>query len=42
MDRQIRRLGFALGVLFIVLFLQLNNLQVLQASKLSNASGNIR
>ncbi len=29
-------------MLFIVLFLQLNNLQVLQASKLSNASGNIR
>jgi peptidoglycan glycosyltransferase len=42
MDRQIRRLGFALVVLFVVLFLQLNNLQVLQASKLSNASGNIR
>jgi peptidoglycan glycosyltransferase len=42
MDRQIRRLGLALGVLFVVLFLQLNNLQVLQANKLSNASGNIR
>ncbi len=42
MDRQIRRLGLALAVLFVVLFLQLNNLQVLQASKLSNAPGNIR
>ncbi|HWC37521.1 MAG TPA: penicillin-binding transpeptidase domain-containing protein, partial [Acidimicrobiales bacterium] len=42
MDRQIRRLGLALVLLFVVLFLQLNNLQVLQASKLSNASGNIR
>lgn len=42
MDRQIRILGLALLVLFAVLFLQLNNLQVLQASKLSNASGNIR
>lgn len=42
MDRQIRRLGLALAVLFGILFLQLNNLQVLQADKLSNASGNIR
>ena len=42
MDRQIRLLGIALLVLFAVLFLQLNNLQVLQANKLSNASGNIR
>jgi peptidoglycan glycosyltransferase len=42
MDRQIRLLGLGLVVLFVVLFLQLNNLQVLQASKLSNASGNIR
>ena len=42
MDRQIRRLGLGLVILFVVLFLQLNNLQVLQASKLSNASGNVR
>jgi peptidoglycan glycosyltransferase len=42
MDRQIKRLGLGLVVLFVVLFLQLNNLQVLQASKLSTASGNIR
>ncbi len=42
MDRQIRRMGFVLLVLFGVLFLQLNNIQVLQAAKLSNASGNSR
>lgn len=42
MDRQIRRFGIAFIVLFLVLFLQLNNLQVLQASKLANAAGNPR
>ena len=42
MDRQIRRLGVVLMVLFVLLFLQLNNIQVLQADKLSNAPGNTR
>lgn len=42
MNRQIRILGAFLMVLFAVLFLQLNNLQVLQASKLANAPGNTR
>lgn len=41
-DRQIRRFGVVFIVLFGVLFLQLNNLQVLQASKLANAPGNPR
>ncbi|HVF76018.1 MAG TPA: penicillin-binding transpeptidase domain-containing protein [Acidimicrobiales bacterium] len=42
MDRQIRRLGIVLMGLFVLLFLQLNNLQVLQADKLANAPGNTR
>ncbi len=42
MDRQIRWIGFVLVVLFGVLFLQLNNVQVLQAAKLANAPGNSR
>jgi peptidoglycan glycosyltransferase len=41
-NRQIRILGVFLLLLFAVLFLQLNNLQVLQASKLANAPGNTR
>jgi peptidoglycan glycosyltransferase len=42
MDRRIRIVGAGVLVLFLVLFLQLNNLQVLQAAKLSNAPGNPR
>ncbi len=42
MDRQIRRLGVVLLLAFGLLFLQLNNIQVLQASKLANAPGNTR
>ncbi len=42
MDRQIRIMGVALAVLFLVLFVQLNNLQVLQAKKLSTAPQNPR
>ncbi|HZD67227.1 MAG TPA: penicillin-binding transpeptidase domain-containing protein [Acidimicrobiales bacterium] len=42
MDRQIRRFGIVAIVLFALLFLQLNNLQVFQAHKLANASGNAR
>ena len=42
MDRQVRRLGGALLVLFCALFLQLNWLQVVQAEKLANAPGNNR
>jgi peptidoglycan glycosyltransferase len=41
-NRQIRVLGVVLILAFAVLFLQLNNLQVLQASKLANATGNFR
>ncbi len=40
MDRRIRRLGIFLIVLFGILFLQLNNLQVVQASSLDNKPGN--
>ncbi|HET6795042.1 MAG TPA: penicillin-binding transpeptidase domain-containing protein, partial [Acidimicrobiales bacterium] len=42
MNRQIRRLGVALMVLFAALFVQLNHIQVLQASKLANSPGNTR
>jgi peptidoglycan glycosyltransferase len=42
MNRQIRQLGFVLVVLFIILFVQLNNVQVLQASKLQNDPRNNR
>jgi peptidoglycan glycosyltransferase len=42
MDRQIRRLGIVLMVLFVALFLQLNNLQVLQADKLADDPRNTR
>lgn len=40
MDKRIRRLGIFLMLLFCLLFLQLNNLQVFQASKLDNKPGN--
>ena len=42
MDRQIRRLGLVLMVLFALLFLQLNNIQVLQADKLAGDPRNTR
>lgn len=42
MNGQIRKLGAALLLLFCVLFLQLNRIQIVQADKLSNASGNTR
>lgn len=42
MNKQIRQLGFAIVVLFIVLFVQLNHIQVLQASKLQNDPRNNR
>jgi peptidoglycan glycosyltransferase len=42
MDKQIRRLGIVLMALFVALFLQLNNLQVVQADKYANAPGNTR
>jgi peptidoglycan glycosyltransferase len=42
MNRQIRRLGVAALVLFGLLFLQLNNLQVLSASKLNDNRLNTR
>ncbi|MGH9206336.1 MAG: penicillin-binding transpeptidase domain-containing protein, partial [Acidimicrobiales bacterium] len=42
MDRHIRVLGVVLLLAFGVLFLQLNHIQVLQASKLANAPGNTR
>lgn len=41
-DKQIRKLGVVLIACFVLLFLQLNNLQVIQASKLANAPGNPR
>lgn len=40
MDKRIRRLGIFLALLFGVLFLQLNNIQVVQASRLDNKQGN--
>lgn len=42
MDRQIRSLGVVLMALFVALFLQLNNLQILQAHKLANDPRNTR
>jgi len=42
MDVQIRRMGIALMVLFGLLFAQLNNLQLLQAGRLSNDPRNTR
>jgi len=42
MDRQIRRLGIVLMVLFLTLFLRLNDLQVFRAGKLASAPGNTR
>lgn len=42
MNRQIRQLGFFLVVLFLVLFIQMNNVHVLQASKLANDPSNNR
>ena len=40
-DKRIRRLGIFLTILFAVLFLQLNNIQILQASSLDNKPGNV-
>lgn len=42
MNRQIRRLGVALVVLFVALFLQLNYLQVVDADRLNNHPTNTR
>ena len=42
MNKQIRRLGAGLLVLFCLLFLQLNRLQIVDAEKLANAPGNTR
>jgi peptidoglycan glycosyltransferase len=42
MDRQIRRMGFALGVLFAILFAQVNYIQVFAASSLANNPANAR
>lgn len=42
MNRQIRHLGVFLTILFLLLFVQMNNVQVLQASKLSNDPRNNR
>lgn len=42
MDRQIRIFGLVVVILFLVVFLQLNNLQVRQASALATAPGNAR
>ena len=42
MDKQIRKLGVVLMVLFAALFLQLNRIQIVQADKLANAPGNTR
>jgi len=42
MNRRIRQLGVVLSLLFIVLFVQLNNVQVLQASKLQDDPRNNR
>lgn len=42
MNRQIRVLGVVMLAAFALLFLQLNNIQVLQSSKLANSSGNVR
>ncbi len=42
MTRQIRRLGLALIALFVVMFAQMTNLQVLQANRLAHHPGNTR
>lgn len=42
MNRQIRQLGFVIVVLFVVLFVQLNNTQVLRAQKLQDDPRNNR
>ncbi len=42
MDRQIRIFGIVVVILFAIVFLQLNNLQVRQAHALANAPGNSR
>src|SRR3954463_2812372 len=42
MNRQIRRLGIAGLILFILLFVQLNNLQVLSAKRLNDSRLNTR
>lgn len=42
MDRQVRRLGLVLTLLFAALFLQLNNIQVLQAKNLDQNPHNVR
>jgi peptidoglycan glycosyltransferase len=42
MDRQIRRLGVALLVLFLALFAQVNYLQVFAADELANHTGNAK
>jgi peptidoglycan glycosyltransferase len=42
MNQQIRRLGLVLLALFVILFLQLNYLQVVRADKLANDPGNSR
>src|SRR5207302_2865563 len=41
-DRQIKRLAFAMAVLFAILFAQLNWIQVFAASKISNNPANFR
>ena len=42
MTRQIRRLGLVLVALFVVMFAQMTNLQVLQADRLAHHPGNTR
>lgn len=42
MDRQIRRLGVAMLVLFSALFVRLNHIQVVEAEELQNKPGNTR
>jgi peptidoglycan glycosyltransferase len=42
MDRQIRKLGAALLVLFLALFVQVNYLQVIAADELANHPGNVK
>ncbi len=42
MNRQIRRVGLVVGACFVALFLQLNYLQVVSASRLANHPRNVR
>jgi peptidoglycan glycosyltransferase len=42
MDPQIRKLGIVLLVMFLALFVKLNDLQVVRADKLATAPGNTR